>query len=84
MPALSGPVPAWLATLHLVMTLDAVLLSSLYAIAFVAALRRVPVFPRMLAAIWMIDLAMQLLTAQLAAAANEKTAEKPAEKAATK
>lgn len=69
MPALSGPVPAWLATLHLVMTLDAVLLSSLYAIAFVAALRRVPLFPRMLAAIWMIDLAMQLLTAQLAAAA---------------
>jgi hypothetical protein len=59
-PALSGPVPAWLSTLHLMMTLDVVLLSSLYTIAFVAALRRVPLFPRLLAAIWAIDLAMQL------------------------
>lgn len=67
MPALAGPVPAWLATLHLLMTADVVLLSSLYAIAFVAALRRVPLFPRLLGAIWMIDLAMQLLTAQLVA-----------------
>ena len=67
MPALSGPVPAWLATLHLLMTADVVLLSSLYAIAFVAALRRVPLFPRLLVAIWMVDLAMQLLTAQLVA-----------------
>lgn len=69
MPALAGPLPAWLATLHLLMTVDVVLLSSLYAIAFVAALRRVPSFPRMLAAIWMTDLAMQLLTAQLVAGA---------------
>jgi hypothetical protein len=69
MPALSGPVPAWLATLHALMTIDVVLLSSLYAIAFVAALRRVPLFPRLLAAIWLVDLAMQLLTAQLVAGA---------------
>ncbi|MEP7315936.1 MAG: DUF2569 family protein [Sphingomicrobium sp.] len=67
MPALSGPVPAWLATLHMMMTLDVVLLSSLYAIAFVAALRRVPSFPRLLAAIWLIDLAMQFATAQIVA-----------------
>jgi hypothetical protein len=67
MPALTGPVPSWLATLHTLMTLDVVLLSSLYAIAFVAALRRVPMFPRLLVAIWAIDLAMQLLTAQLVA-----------------
>ena len=60
MPALSGPVPTWLSTLHLMMTLDVVLLSSLYTIAFVAALRRVPLFPRLLAAIWAIDLVMQL------------------------
>jgi hypothetical protein len=59
-PALSGPVPAWLSTLHLMMTLDVVLLSSLYTVAFVAALRHVPLFPRLLAAIWAIDLAMQL------------------------
>ena len=69
MPALSGPVPGWLATLHILMTVDVVLLSSLYAVAFVAALRRVPLFPRLLVAIWLIDLAMQLLTAELVAGA---------------
>ena len=67
MPALSGPVPAWLATLHMMMTLDVVLLSSLYTIAFVAALRRIPSFPRLLVAIWLLDLAMQLFTAQMVA-----------------
>ena len=67
MPALSGPVPAWLANLHLMMTIDVVLLSSLYTIAFVAALRRVPSFPRLLGAIWLLDLAMQFATAQLVA-----------------
>lgn len=67
MPALSGPIPAWLVTLHLMMTIDVVLLTSLYAIAFVAALRRVPLFPRLLVAIWVLDLAMQLLTAQMVA-----------------
>lgn len=69
MPAISGPVPAWLATLHTLMTADVVLLSSLYVIAFVAALRRVPLFPRLLVAIWMIDLAMQMATAELVAGA---------------
>ncbi len=69
MPALAGPVPAWLDILHTMMTLDVVLLTSLYAIAFVAALRRVPLFPRLLVTIWAIDLAMQLLTAQLVAGA---------------
>lgn len=67
MPALSGPVPVWLATLNLMMTIDVVLLSSLYTIAFVAALRRVPSFPRLLAAIWVLDLAMQFATAQVVA-----------------
>ena len=66
-PALSGTVPAWLATLHLMMTLDVVVLSSLYTVAFVAALRRVPLFPRLLAAIWVLDLAMQLGIASIVA-----------------
>lgn len=65
MPALSGPVPAWLSTLHMMMTLDVVLLTSLYTIAFVAALRRLPSFPRLLAAIWLLDLAMQVATARM-------------------
>ena len=60
MPAMAGHVPEWLSTLRLMMTLDVVLLSSLYTIAFVAALRRVPLFPRLLATIWLVDVAMQL------------------------
>ena len=65
MPPIGSEVPPWLATLHFAMTLDAVLFGSLYMIAFVAALRRVPLFPRLLVAIWIADLAMQLFTANL-------------------
>ncbi len=71
MPALAGTVPPWLSTLRLVMTLDVVLLSSLYTIAFVAALRRVPLFPRLLVAIWAVDLAMQLGIAAAATGAGD-------------
>jgi hypothetical protein len=60
LPALSGHVPAWLATLHLAMTADVVLFTSLYAVAFVAALRRAPLFPKLLCAIWAADLVMQV------------------------
>jgi hypothetical protein len=67
MPPVAGDVPAWLSTLHLAMTFDVVLFTSLYAIAFVAALRKVPLFPRLLAAIWMADVTMQLATAKLVA-----------------
>jgi hypothetical protein len=67
MPAVSGELPAWLSVLHMMMTLDVVMMTSLYAIAFVAALRHVPLFPRLLVAIWSLDLAMQLMTAELVA-----------------
>ena len=67
MPPIAGPVPAWLAMLRFMMTLDVVLLSSLYCIAFVAALRRVPMFPRLLVAIWALDLTIQVVTGQLVA-----------------
>jgi hypothetical protein len=67
MPAVSGQVPAWLSVLHTMMTLDVVLMTSLYSIAFVAALRHVPLFPRLLVAIWGLDLAFQLATAQMVA-----------------
>jgi hypothetical protein len=52
------------------MTFDAVLFSSLYMIAFVAALRRAPIFPRLLLGIWIADLAMQLVTANLVVSAG--------------
>ena len=70
MPPIPAAAPSWLSALHFAMTLDFVMFGSLYMIAFVAALRRVPLFPRLLAAIWMGDLAMQLLTAKLVVAAG--------------
>jgi hypothetical protein len=69
MPAVSGVLPPWLAILHTMMTLDVILMTSLYSIAFVAALRHVPLFPRLLVAIWGLDIAMQLITAELVAGA---------------
>jgi len=67
MPPLPTAAPAWLSTLHFTMTFDVVLFGCLYMVAFVAALRRVPLFPRLLVAIWVADLAMQLITASLVA-----------------
>jgi hypothetical protein len=65
MPPIPGGAPAWLSTLHFAMTFDAVLFSSLYMVAFVAALRKVPLFPRLLVAIWISDITMQLATAEM-------------------
>jgi hypothetical protein len=70
MPPVGGGAPAWLESLHFAMTFDVVLFTSLYAIAFVAALRRVPLFPRLLAAIWVADVTMQLVTAKLVASSG--------------
>lgn len=70
MPPLPEVAPRWLSALHFAMTFDVVLFGSLYMIAFVAALRRVPLFPRLLVAIWIGDLMMQLLTAELVTAAG--------------
>ena len=66
-PAISGPVPAWLSVLHGMMTLDVVVMTSLYAVAFVAAIRHVPLFPRLLVAVWALDLLLQLATARVVA-----------------
>ena len=64
-PPIPVAAPDWLSALHFAMTFDAVLFSSLYMVAFVAALRRVPLFPRLLVAIWLADLSMQLFTAKM-------------------
>lgn len=68
MPALAGDIPPWLAVLRGVMTADLVIMTSLYAITFVAALRHASIFPRMLLAVWLMDLMMQVLIAQMMAA----------------
>ena len=75
MPALAGPVPHWLYLMQTMMTLDVVLLSSLYVVAFVAALRKVPLFPLILATVWMIDLTMQLGIAMVVTGASDLPAE---------
>ena len=67
-PPVFGRAPEWLATLQVAMTFDAVLFTSLYAVAFVAALRRLPSFPRLLVAIWIGDIAMQLVIGNVVAA----------------
>ena len=68
MPVIAGDVPPWLAVLRFSMTADLVLMTSLYAIAFGAALRRAPIFPRLLCVVWIVDLLMQVVIAQLVAA----------------
>jgi hypothetical protein len=70
MDPLPETAPHWLSVLHFAMTLDVVLFGSLYMIAFVAALRRMPLFPRLLLVIWLADLTMQLATAQMVSATH--------------
>jgi hypothetical protein len=70
MDPLPQAAPHWLSVLHFAMTLDVVLFGSLYMIAFVAALRRMPLFPRLLLVIWLADLTMQLATAQMVSATH--------------
>lgn len=70
MPPLPLGAPRWLSTLDFALTFDVVLFGSLYMIAFIAALRRAPLFPRLLLAIWGADLAMQLVTGKLVAEAG--------------
>jgi hypothetical protein len=71
MPPVPNGAPALLSALHFAITFDVVLFGSLYMIAFVAALRRVPLFPRLLVAIWIGDLAAQLFTAELVTRAGD-------------
>lgn len=66
-PAAGGGTPDWYQPLFRLMLADVVIFSSLYAIAFIAALRHVPLFPRLLVAIWAVDFAMQLGIAQVMA-----------------
>lgn len=70
MPAIPPAVPGWLAVLHNAMTMDVVIISSLYVIAFAMALRRSPMFPRFLAMVWIADIAAQMLIARTVMATN--------------
>lgn len=70
MPPIPAAPPRWLSVLHFAMTFDVVVFTSLYMVAFVAAIRRVPLFPRLLLAIWIGDLLMQVATAQMVTATS--------------
>ncbi|MCJ8159285.1 DUF2569 domain-containing protein [Sphingomonas sp. LaA6.9] len=67
-PALGAHAPQWFVGLYALTMADVVVMTSLYAIAFVMALRHVPWFPRFLLMVWGFDLAAQLLIADLMAA----------------
>ena len=66
-PALGGMAPDWFRMLYVMMFVDLVFLSGLYAFAFVLALRHVPLFPRFLAGVWVIDVLMQICIARVMA-----------------
>lgn len=68
-PAVGAEGPAWAHVIFLTMTADVVLMNFFYAVCFVAALRSVPLFPRLMLFAWTLDLALQLGIARFVAAA---------------
>ena len=64
-PPITNRAPEWVQLLQLAMAADAVVFASLYVIAFVTALKRIPLFPRLLVMIWLADIVMQLVIATL-------------------
>lgn len=64
MPAVSGNAPAWGQTLFLLLAADVVVMGFFYMVCFVLALRTVPLFPRMLLFVWMLDITAQLIIAR--------------------
>lgn len=62
-PAMSAMAPEWGRTLFLAMAFDVIAMNFLYCVCFVMALRTIPFFPRMLALVWLIDIAMQFVIA---------------------
>jgi hypothetical protein len=67
-PAMSAHAPAWGQTMFTFMALDVVITSFFYMVAFIMALRTIPLFPRMLVYAWLIDVMMQVVIAKQVAA----------------
>ena len=63
-PAVSGDVPPWVHPIVWSMAVDVSAMSFLYAACFVMALRSIPLFPRMLAYVWLLDVVAQLCIAE--------------------
>lgn len=67
-PAMNGHAPEWGQMLFLLMAADTMVMNFFYMVAFVMALRAIPLFPRMLLFIWVLDIAIQLTIARSIAA----------------
>ncbi len=63
-PALNEHAPAWAYTLFLAMSVEIAVMNFFYMICFVMALRSVPLFPRMLLYVWILDVLCQLSIAR--------------------
>ena len=70
-PALSDQAPGWGRTLFLAMAFECMAMNFLYIACFVAALRTAPLFPRLLALTWGIDMALQLGVARVVSAQGD-------------
>lgn len=68
-PALNAHAPAWGQALFLAMAADVGVMSFVYMVCFVLALRSVPHFPRMLLFAWGLDVIMQFAIARTVTAA---------------
>jgi hypothetical protein len=62
-PAMSALAPDWAMTMFVVMALDVIVMNFFYMVAFVMALRNIPLFPRMLLFVWLTDMVMQIMIA---------------------
>lgn len=58
-PAMNSHAPGWGQAIFHVMAADVIVMNFFYMVAFVMALRSVPLFPRMLLFAWVIDIALQ-------------------------
>lgn len=63
-PAMNHHAPGWGQAMFMVMSMDVVVTSFFYMVAFVMALRSIPMFPRMLAFAWAVDIVMQFAIAK--------------------
>ncbi|MCT2400056.1 DUF2569 domain-containing protein [Novosphingobium mangrovi (ex Huang et al. 2023)] len=70
-PAMNSNAPTWGTTIFHIMAADVCLMSFLYMVCFVLALRTIPLFPRMLAIAWGVDIAMQFVIANAVAASPD-------------
>ena len=68
-PAVGWDAPLWSQVLMHAMTIDVIVMNFFYMVCFVMALRSVPLFPRMLLFVWIVDIGLQFAIAEQVASA---------------